>query len=59
MDGSMLLVHAVGPVGKHLPEIGVSGNAQSKINVRPLIFTTDCGRPGHRGARDAGIGVGR
>ncbi|HZA16753.1 MAG TPA: hypothetical protein VE645_07630 [Pseudonocardiaceae bacterium] len=55
----MLLVHAVGPVGKHLPEIGVSGNAQSEINVRPLIFTTDCGRPGHRGARDAGIGVGR
>ena len=33
MDGSVLAVHAVGPVGKHLLTVGVSGNAQSEINV--------------------------
>jgi hypothetical protein len=43
MDGSMLVVHAIGPVGQHLSEIGISSNAPGQINIRPLILTTDRG----------------
>ena len=59
MHGGVLPAHAGGPVGEHLSMVGVSGDAPREVNVGPLIFTTDHGRPSHCDTRDARIGVGR
>ena len=59
MDGSMLAVHPVGPVGHHLRAVGVSGKAQGEIDVRPPILATERRRPGQRGAADTSIGLRR
>lgn len=35
MDGTMLAIHHLGPVGDHLRTVGVGGEAQGEIDVRP------------------------
>ena len=57
MDAAVLPVHAVGPVGNHLPEVSLSDYGKGEIYVRPLILTVDSGRPGDCQAGDAAIGT--
>ncbi len=58
MDGTMLAIHHLGPVGDHLRTVGVGGEAQGEIDVRPPVLATERGGPGQRSAADATIGPG-
>ena len=56
VNGGVLPVHQVRPVGNHRRAVGVSTDAQSEVDVRPAILATQRGRPRQRGATDASIG---
>jgi hypothetical protein len=58
IQGPVIAVHQVGPVGYNRSDVGPGGDAERQVNVRPAVLGSPRRRPGQRGARDALVGAG-
>src|SRR5216684_8609424 len=55
MQGRMLIVHPLRPVGEDIRYFGGISNAKSEIYVRPLVFLFGCARTSDRGTTNATV----
>jgi len=53
----MIAIHPVGPVRQHLLEEGAVPDAESKVDVGPLVLAPSRGRPGQRPAGYPRVGA--
>src|SRR5262249_16770483 len=55
VDRPPIAVHLTGPISDHLPEVGPTGNAQSKADVGPAVFGSGGRGASQRSTSDASV----